>query len=78
MNIYLFCFVYVLIVLSIGSVICLKCPISLRYFFLVYLFLGLVGISYLVLSCNAFFYGKESSCKTHLRLFSMFSQNNND
>lgn len=78
MNIYLFCFFYVLIVLSIGTVVFLKCPISLRYFFLVYLFLGLVGISYLILSCNTFFYEKENSCKARLRLFSMFSQNNND
>ena len=62
MNIFLFCLCYVITMIGVGTLVFLKCALPLQYIFIIYILFGLLGIGFLYLSCNPFFYESVYEC----------------
>ena len=78
MNSILFIFCYVLLMIGIGGVVFYKCPVCYRYLLLVYAFVGLLGINFLLLSCNPFFYEKKEECHSNFLIYDIFKPKENN
>jgi len=74
MNIFLFLSFYFTLMLILGYIIIRWLPIGLRYFFYVYFFTGLLGVNFLLLSCNPFFYDSRDKCNSRFLIFSNFQK----
>ena len=72
MNIYLFLSCYLSVMLALGYLIIRCLHIGIRYFFYVYFFTGLLGVNFLILSCNPFFYDSKDKCSSRFLIFSIF------
>ena len=71
MNIILFLFCYLIIMVILLGLLIYKCPqADFRHFFFIYFFVGMIGTNFLILSCNPFFFENRAQCTNRFLIFS--------